>query len=441
MLLMGEYATNTLPFPETFIHGLIYGKSYWRYHKDGSIAYLSAKEKLSYDLGEKPPADVHSKWEKMSKSKGNVIDPLEIIDSYGTDAMRIALCSVATHARQIDLDLRRFEEYKNFINKIWNGARFIFMHLEDFSPQNGIDRAHLTLEDQWILSRLNQVIASINSHLTSYSFDRAAIDTYRFFWDEFCAYYLELVKPILFGKAGTPQEKHNKQCILLVVLSNLLRLFHPMIPFVTEELFHQLKEKIPSGTCQDPYLAETLKALKAPACIIAPYPTVIAEEDINLEIEQTFSFINEVLHAIRNIRAEMGIAPGVTTNLIIQATKDDPNLALVQKNEGMLKALVRLDQITYGAKKAPEGFSASHIVKTLTLIIPLPEEMREKEHMRLKKQQEKLIQQQQQSRAKLGNENFVQKAPQEVVENLRTQLSQMEKQLADISQKLELLQK
>ncbi|NGX48206.1 MAG: hypothetical protein K1000chlam3_01596, partial [Chlamydiae bacterium] len=220
----------------------------------------------------------------------------------------------------------------------------------------------------------------------------------------------------------------------------LLRLFHPMIPFVTEELFHQLKEKIPSGTCQDPYLAETLKALSAPACIVAPYPTVIAKEDINPEIEQTFAFINEVLHAIRNIRAEMGIAPGVTTDLIIQASKDDSNLALVQKNEGMLKALVRLDQITYGAKKAPEGFSASHIVKTLTLIIPLPEEMREKEHLRLKKQQEKLIQQEQQSRARLGNESFVQKAPQEVVENLRTQLSQMEKQLADISQKLELLQ-
>ncbi|NGX38114.1 MAG: Valine--tRNA ligase, partial [Chlamydiae bacterium] len=222
MILMGEYALDTLPFPETLLLGLIYGKSYWRYHKDGSIAYLDSKQRLSYDLGETMPPDVQSKWEKMSKSKGNIIDPLEIIDSYGTDAMRIALCSVATHARQIDLDLRRFEESKNFINKIWNASRFVFMHLEDFAVQDGIDKAHLTLEDKWILSRLNQVIEKVNSHLTAYAFDRAAADTYHFFWDEFCAYYLELVKPTLFGKTGTPEEKHNKKCILLTVLCNLI---------------------------------------------------------------------------------------------------------------------------------------------------------------------------------------------------------------------------
>ena len=441
MLMMGKYALDTYPFPETFLHGLIYGKSYWRYHKDGSIGYLPAKERIAYDLGETPPAEVHSKWEKMSKSKGNVIDPLEIIDTYGTDAMRIALCFVATHARQIDLDRRRFEECKNFINKIWNGARFVFMHLEDFSPKNGIDPNHLSLEDKWILSRLNGVTASITSHLESYTFDRASADIYRFFWDEFCAYYLELVKPTLFEKAGTAEEKHNKQCILLVILCNLLRLFHPMIPFVTEELFHQLKEKISfEGDCTDPYLAETLKALKAPACIVAPYPTVIAEEDINPEIEETFAFMGEILLRIRPIRAEMQLSPGVTTDLIIQASKDDPNLKLIQKNEGMLKALVRLDQITYGAKEAPKGFFASNMVKTLTLIIPLPEEMREKERIRLRKTQEKLMHQEQQFRSKLANENFVQKAPQEIVEKMKSQLSDIEKQLADTSQKLDLFQ-
>jgi len=440
MILMGEYALDEPPFPETFIHGLIYGKSYWRYHKDGSIAYLPAAEKQQYDLGEKTPPDVHSKWEKMSKSKGNVIDPIEIIDTYGTDAMRIALCSVATHARQIDLDLRKFEEYKNFINKIWNGSRFIFMHLEDFDPKDGIDEAHLTLEDKWILSRLNRVIESINTHLGQYSFDRAAADIYRFFWDEFCAYYLELVKPTLFGKAGTSEQKHNKQCILTVVLCNLLRLFHPMIPFVTEELFTQLKEKIPQGSPKDPYMAETLKALTAPACIVAPYPTVIANEDINPKIEETFAFIDTVLHAIRNIRAEMGLAPSVSTDLFIQADVSDPHLSLVQENELMLTALTRLGSISYNAS-APEGFTASNIVKGLTLIIPLPEEMREKELIRLKKQQDKLIIQEQQLRGKLANENFVQKAPKQVVDKLRSQLADIEKQLAGISKKLILFQK
>ncbi len=435
MLLMGEYATEKLPFPETFLHGLIYGKSYSRYNKDGSIAYLSTPEQQKYDLGEKLPSDVHAKWEKMSKSKGNIIDPLEIIDTYGTDAMRIALCSVATHARQIDLDRRRFEEYKNFINKIWNGASFVFMHLEDLEIGNGIDPSRLTLEDKWILSRLNQVISQINTHLSEYSFDKAAQETYRFFWDEFCAYYLELVKPFLFGKAGTPEEKHNKQCILLVVLSNLLRLFHPMIPFVTEELFHQLKGKIDlTASCSDPYIKETLAALSAPACIVAPYPSVIEEKDINPEIEKTFTFMNQIVHAVRNIRAEMQIAPGIATDLYIQG-----NNPLVEKNQGILKALVRIGQIHFGQEKEPEGFFASAYVESLKLIIPLPPEMREREIIRLHKQKEKLIQQEEQSRSKLSNESFLERAPKELVEECRKNLENIETQLAELGQKLDRL--
>jgi len=441
MLLMGEYATNKLPFPETLVHGLIYGKSYWRHYKDGSIGYLNAKERLSYDLGEKPPPDVHSKWEKMSKSKGNTIDPLEIIDSYGTDAMRIALCSVATHARQIDLDRRRFEEYKNFVNKIWNGARFVFMNLEDLSQEacaKGLDPTLLSLEDKWILSRLNKVIKEINEHLKNYAFDRAAQDTYRFFWDEFCAYYLELVKPTLFKKSGSPQDRENKQRILLVGLSNILRLFHPMIPFITEELFQQLKEKFQKDLpCDEPYVAETLQALKAPACIVAPYPTVIEEKDIDPEIEATFTLMDKVLHAVRNIRAEMQLAPSVTTELLIKAPKSDPHLAIVEKNQGMLKALVRLGEIQFGIEEMPKEFFASSIVGNLTLIIPLPEEMREKERLRLEKQQEKLIQQQHQARTKLANENFIQKAPKEFVEQCQQNLKQIETQLFEIGKKLE----
>src|SRR6185503_18293106 len=130
MILMGEYALQQVPFHETFVHGLIYGKSYWRYNKDGAISYIMGKERLSYELGEATPAEVHFKWEKMSKTKGNIIDPIEIIDSYGADAIRMALCSSVTGAREIDLDLRRFEEFKNFANKIWNGARFVLMNLE-----------------------------------------------------------------------------------------------------------------------------------------------------------------------------------------------------------------------------------------------------------------------------------------------------------------------
>lgn len=441
MLFMGEYATGQLPFSQTFLHGLIYGKSYWRYHKDGSIAYVSTKERLAFDLGDKLPSDVHSKWEKMSKSKGNVIDPLEIIDSYGTDAMRIALCSVTTHARQIDLDRRRFEEYKNFINKLWNGARFIFMNIEDLSLDalaKGINHSLLTLEDKWILSRLNQVIKEINTYLEQFTFDRAAQEVYRFFWDEFCAYYLELVKPTLFGKVGTPQDKENKQRILVVILSNILRLAHPMIPFVTEELFQQLQEKFSGpATCKEAYVAETLKAHQARGCIVAPYPTLIEEKDINLDIENTFAFMDKIVHALRSIRAEMQLAPNVLTDLFIQAPSSDPHLAILQNNQGMLKALVRIGTIRWGEDMIPQAFFASQMVENLKLIIPLPEEMREKEKLRLHKQREKLIQQHTQACSQLANENFIARAPKELVDQSKRNLEQLEAQLADIGKKLE----
>lgn len=439
MLLMGEYANDQLPFPETFIHGLIYGKSYWRYHKDGSIAYVSAKERLAYDLGEKLPSDVHSKWEKMSKSKGNVIDPIEIIDTYGTDAMRISLASAATHATQIDLDRRKFEEYKNFINKIWNGARFVFMHLEDLSLEalaKGIDSDLLALEDQWILSRLNQVIMELNDQLEKYAFDKAAQGIYRFFWDEFCAYYLELVKPILFGKTGSLQERENKQRILFVILNALIRLFHPIIPFITEELFHMLREKFSGNHASDEsYVGEGLQALKAPACIVAPYPAAV-REDINPEIEATFSLIGKVLHSIRTIRAEMQISPKVPTMLMIKAPKGDPHVQIIEKNQGMLKALIPLRDIEFGVEETPLSFYASSMVEALTLMIPLPEEMREKERLRLIKLEEKLIEQQKQTRSKLANKNFVDKAPTELVEKCKQQIEQIETELAAIGKKL-----
>lgn len=436
MILMSEYVFDQPPFPETFLHGLIYGKSYWRYHKDGSIAYVDPKERLAYDLGESVPKEVNSKWEKMSKSKGNVIDPLEIIDTYGTDAMRIALCSVATHARQIDLDRRKFEEYKNFINKIWNASRFVLSHLENFSPGSGIDHNALTLEDQWILSRLNQVIPAVRNHLDTYAFDRAASDTYHFFWDEFCAYYLELVKPTLFGKVGTDTERHNKKCILLVVLCSLIRLFHPMIPFVTEELFHQLKSTVSGGDCDDPYMKECLSALSSEACIIAPYPNVIRQGDVNPSVEKTFAFVGKALHAIRTIRAEMQLSPGAITDLYIEGSSGDERRGCLEENEGILRALTKLGDVHYAEKADVSGFSASQMLDSLKLVIPLPQEMLEKEKQRLMKLQEKLLGQERGMRAKLGNPNFIDKAPPDLVANTKAQVEQLEKELADIGKKL-----
>ncbi len=355
MILMSEFVFHNPPFPEVFLHGLIYGKSYWRHQKEGSIAYVSAAERNQFDLGHPVPTDVHSKWEKMSKSKGNIIDPLEILETYGTDAMRMGLCASATHARQIDLDRRRFEEYKNFINKIWNGARFVFMNIATLTPEefaSGIDLAELALEDKWILSLMNRTIQEVNTHLADYAFDRAATTSYDFFWKQFCAYYVELVKPVLFGKAGTPEQRAIKQKILSIVLCTVIRIMHPMAPFITEELFQMLKQKLSSTatSAADPYTQEALSALRTPACIVAPYPQVIRASDINAEIENTFAFVDALIHSIRNIRAEMALPPGMATDLFISAPAQDAKRLLVEENQGIIRALVKIKEITFSDK-------------------------------------------------------------------------------------------
>jgi valyl-tRNA synthetase len=437
MIMMGEYEFKAPPFSEVFLHGLIFGKSYWRYNADGSIAYVSAEERKKYDLGEAPPPEVQSRWEKMSKSKGNIIDPLEMIHSFGADAMRMALTASTTHARQIDLDGRRFEEFKNFANKVWNGARFVFMNLESLEMGSGIDPHLLTLEDKWMLSRLNRIIEEVNASLKEYSFDKAALSAYDFFWKEFCAYYVELTKPVLFGKAGTPADKSNKQKILLVVLCNAVRLLHPIAPFITEELFQLIKKQFSSGHTKDPYTRETLEALQAPACIVAPYPKVIREIDIDGAIEEEFAAVDQLVHAIRNIRAEMQVPPGTPTALHIVGPQGQ--LAFAEKHQAILKALVRLEQITFNEKEVPLPFASTTMVGDLKLIIPLPVEMIEREKHRLTKERDKLIEQQQGARIKLGNPDFMMKAPPQLVEKLQISLQQAERDLYEISQKLEKL--
>lgn len=442
MLFMGEYALETPPFPETFLHGLIYGKSYWRLRDDGSILYVNEKERLSYDLGQPVPTEVHSKWEKMSKSKGNVIDPLEIIDTYGTDAMRMALCASATQARQIDLDRRKFEEFKNFTNKIWNGARFVFMNVESLTAEafaKGLNFDLLTLEDRWIFSVLNRIISDVNRYLSEYAFDRAAIAAYDFFWKEFCAYYLELVKPVLFGKTGTPELKENKQKILTIVLCNAIRLMHPMAPFITEELFQQLKAHFSHprvDKASDLYTMETIQSLQAAACIVAPYPQVIRKEDMNSDIESTFSFMEQVIYAIRNIRAEMQLPPGTSTDLIIVGEKNDPQLKIIQENQNIIQALIRVGKVTIDQTEKSIPFSANAMVGNLKVILPLPEEMRERERVRLIKERDKLIAQQNAQRQQLSNSDFVQKAPPQLVEKIKQTLAQTERELEEVIKKI-----
>jgi valyl-tRNA synthetase len=440
MILMGLYTMDEVPFPETFLHGLIYGKSYWKTQKDGSSSYILGEERLAYDLGKALPPGVEFKWEKMSKSKGNVIDPLEIIDSYGTDALRMALAAGTTHARQIDLDRRKFEEFKNFANKLWNGSRFVFMNLQDLTPESfgeGIDESLLTLEDRWILSLLSSTITKTNEALGSYQFDKAAMTAYEFFWKEFCAYYVEMSKPFLSGKKD-PALKVNKQKLLATILCTCLRLLHPMAPFITEELFTVLKKKLGSAPYKgsDPYTKECLEALKAPACIVAPFPQVLRKEDVQLKIEEDFAVLEEIVLCLRNIRAEMQIPPSTAVSVFVVARETDPLLSMVKENKTVLEALVKIESLSFVHSVENLPFSAQKRVHSLEIIVPLPAEMKEKEKVRLQKEQIKIESQLASLEEKLSGEEFLAKAPKEVLLKLQTQQNQLKMQLEDSAKKL-----
>lgn len=450
MIMMGEKAMEDVPFHESFLHGLIYGKTYWRTKDDGGVAYVAYKERIEYELGKAVPKEVESRWEKMSKSSGNIIDPLEIIDQYGTDALRMALCASSPQQREIDLDLRRFEEFKNFANKIWNGARFVFMNLEGDFPltreefNGGLDEKALALEDRWILSSLNKTVRNVNMHLGQYLFDQAALEAYDFFWKEFCSYYLEISKPVLFGKVGTPADRKNKQKLLVIVLCQAMRLIHPMAPFISEELFQAIKKALPDikhNPKADPYTQDAIAALSKEACIVAPYPKVVRESDLNPSIDQTFDLMGRLVYTIRNIRGEIKLQPAVATDIHIVCKEGDPAYPIIAGNTNIISALIRTQKIELHTSEPTLGLTGTGVLDTIKVLIPLPAEMLSQEKNRLDKEKEKLLNALQRIRNQLANSEFVANAPQELIEKQRKAEQQAENELAAISQRLSLLER
>lgn len=451
MLMMGEEVMGELPFPETYLHGLIYGRSYWRKDEAG-VRYITGEEQAAYDSASKAvPADVHSKWEKMSKSKGNIIDPLEIIEQYGTDAMRMGLASSATQAREIDLDRRKFEEFKNFANKVWNGARFVLMNIGEEKEgalslavfAEGLQESLMNIEDRYILSALYRTIDQVNSHLTNYAFDLAATLSYDFFWKEFCAYYVEIVKPVLFGKRGTQAERIHKQKMLVILLSNALRLLHPMTPFITEELFEALKQTLceppTSLLSADPLVEETLQALASPVCCLAPYPQAKTFTSWhNPQVEAHFQMIADLIYAIRNVRAEMQISPGAAIDVHIVRNQGEDAFAVIAEHTHILAAMIKINKISlYTSEPSADfEFSTQTIVHGMKILIPFPKEMVEKEKERLIKEKEKLLKSIEQYKNQLSNPDFVSKAPSELIEKFRKQLTLQEEQMMEINSKL-----
>lgn len=451
MMMMGHFALGKPPFHETFLHGLIYGKSYWREVPGVGAVYATPEEKKAYDLGSVPiPSDVKSRWEKMSKSKGNVIDPMEIIDEYGADSMRLTLAAVTTDASIIELDRRRFEEFRHFVNKIWNGARFVLSKLD--GEENEATRLteadlyacsleNIGLEDRWILSRLSKATGKIIQSLGAYAFDKATAAAYQFFWDEFCAFYIEMSKSSLSSSAPKAV-RTTKQILFLTLLIDTIKLLHPFAPYITEELFSLLKERFGSlepKKCSSKRVATALLSLKGEIVCYASYPEV-CEADASTAIEEQFQQVQQVLSTIRAIRGEMKIAPTMPSDLYVVGAPSSLTRTLIKENEQLLRSLVKMNTIEY-VEIAPPAvqLSSRAPLNDLELMIPLPAQMREQETIRLKKAIEKVRTSSEKTQAQYDKLSFSGKAPAEVIEKLQISLDQQRRELEVLKQQLNLL--
>ena len=358
--------------------------------------------------------------QKMSKTKGNVIDPLEIIDRFGTDATRFTLAAMAAPGTDIAFNENRTEGYRAFANKIWNAARFMFMTVDKIGCGAGASARQRpngkgvssfecsTLEDRWILSRFNRVAANVNEALHTYRFHEAANSIYDFFWGEFCDWYLELIKPRLNLEEGGDKTVARTTCANLVNLFDAsLRLLHPVMPFITEEIWQAIYEDKP--------------ALKSVA--LAPYPGA-DEEQLDLAAEAEMAILQDLIVSIRNLRAELKVEPKL--KMPIEVFAHEPEIrTMIEHNCGAVARLANVEKMTFVdrslAKLAGSRSTARfdvHVVYERKIDVA-------SECERLKKELERLEKGIGTGQRQLGNEQFLAKAPQTVVENLRKQQQEL----------------
>lgn len=416
MIMFGLKFANDVPFKDIYITGLI---------KDGN-------------------------GQKMSKSKGNVLDPIDLIDgisleallekrtqgmmqpklaekiqkqtkkefpdgipSFGTDAIRFTFTALASFGRDIKFDLKRVEGYRNFCNKLWNASRFVLMNLD--SKSINFD-AELSSQDKWILSRLQQVKTEVEKHLADYRLDLMSQTLYEFVWHDYCDWYLEISKPLL----ENDKTKQGCEATLLKVLSETLVLLHPIIPFITEEIFEQ-SQKLQSNS--------TGKLISQPF----PEPN---KDLLNTEAEAEIDWLKEFILGIRKIRGEMNISPGKPLPCFVKSysSKDQ---SYIENNKAMLFALAKLDTVDLLSQDEEEPESAIALVGEMKILIPLAGLIdKGAERDRLNKEIEKLSKLRSQFAAKLNNEKFINGAPEAVVNNEKDKLASTENALKDLNQQL-----
>ncbi|MDP2167897.1 MAG: valine--tRNA ligase [Thermodesulfovibrionales bacterium] len=355
-------------------------------------------------MGEVPFRDVYihaivrdAEGQKMSKSKGNVIDPLIIIDKYGTDAFRFTLAAFAAQGRDIKFSVERVEGYRHFINKLWNATRFIMMGAAN-PTENDTKGDVVPLSGRWILSRLSDTVSEVNRALEEYRFNDAAGGIYRFVWHEFCDWYIEL------SKTETSSEE-TKKC-LMTSLETALLLLHPFMPFLTEEIWQNLKGR------------------KGQSIMTAPYPAPGGiRRDLDAEAEM--SYIMDTVTGIRNIRGELNISPSLELKAVIKTSSDEAE-RVIRENLHYVRRLARAGEITLGRDVGKPRGSATSVRAGLEVYVPLEGVLDvKKELARLNKEKQKVEESVLFIRKKLMNEDFVRKAPEDIIAKERQRLEDL----------------
>jgi len=353
--------------------------------------------------------------QKMSKTKGNVIDPLEIIERFGTDATRFTLAAMAAPGTDIAFNESRTEGYRNFANKIWNAARFMFMNIDRIAPglrpgagsHTGLAGVEaVTLEDRWILSRFNRVTIGVNEALQTYRFHEAASLIYDFFWGEFCDWYLELIKPRLLEEAE-PQSARVACANLLSIFEAALRLLHPVMPFITEELWHAIYDGVPP--------------LKSIALAAYPQPD---EKQVNLAAETDMAILQDLIVSVRNSRAELKVEPKVKVPAQVYVL--DPAIRrLIEENENSIKRLAGVERIEFVDHSLAKLSGARHTARFDVHVVYERKIDVGAERERLKKELEQIEKEIGNGQRQLSNQQFLAKAPAKVVDGIRKRAQEL----------------
>lgn len=398
--------------------------------------------------------------DKMSKSKGNVLDPIDLIDginleplvakrtsglmnpkdaakiekatrkqfsqgieSYGTDALRMTFCSLASTSRDINFDLGRVEGYKNYCNKLWNAARFVMMNSEGQDCGKGHDRNNpadmqLSVADQWIIGRFNQTIQTYENHTNNYRFDLATQALFQFSKNDYCDWYLELSKPILNNEESSELQKRGTRHTLVNILESMMRLLHPMMPFVTEEIWQRLRPLVNTG-------CDTI--------MLAPFPIYDASS-VNEIVIKDISWIQSLITGVRNIRGELNISPNKQVNVLLKNSQID-DVRCLNEYRGFIGSLAKLASIEILKDQQQIPPSSTALAGDLEILVPVAGLIDiEAELARLQKEIDRITVDIKRLSGKLGNAKFVENAPTEIVEKEKVKLAASEQAVLKLKQ-------